>query len=674
MAPVACREPERDTLTRGGITSVISYWPTSQKTRWYDARICLGERPTETYNHFDLCYSFKILCWAEYSGTQQLHRVAKNYTAGQPLNRQITYERALRNLIVLMFSHYINHIEKSSSLEGHWTLMVHECLSVAATLGWFHRWQRWVEPGDWDKPDWMQVLVVSAGDFRYKYSPALNLLGNVQHLAYAHPKLLGRCYDNIYHQGQFIRDLSAHGKPPTKAHTQKIYNQEYEEVVAWVENTIDLTDESPTYPLVPTSLRNPEIVLHPRLFREHHGLPELPPCRMAEPWEYELDGTWGLIDLSWSQRAPQIQLDDIDRDLRYSQYLYQEDDEYEDNEEEMEVDERVPGKTGSIRMSAPTSTRCSYHHPEATYSYPRPDQTPGSPHSIHTNTDVAMEMGGLGMVSGRMGNRMAMPRREAPPEQPRVLSTLDLVSSITKGMTVAATEILEKFTRPPPMDDAVDAAIRECFQQRRAATVWEYMFITAGMESSTQVSVFDWLGHRAEIPQKDEDWEPQPKMTPRKIERGCQTTRATGSEAPRSTSQKRWSQSRPWDEGEPKKGHTDNEGRSNKVQVGIDWSTMGIQRPISRPDPWHPSFKPDLSEASKDQQPKVKSAVVSKGSQKMGGSCSATSRSQEQPVGQGGRTSNKTSGLTDPEKLELKEKPYQWIPARVDRLDPKGYM
>ena len=61
---------------------------------------------------------------------------------------------------------------------------------------------------------------------------------------------------------------------------------------------------------------------------------------------------------------------------------------------------------------------------------------------------------------------------------------------------------------------------------------------------------------------------------------------------------------------------------------------------------------------SKDQQPQVKSAVVSKGSQKQGSSCSTPPGFQEQAVGQGGKTSNKTSGLTNLEKLELREKPY----------------
>ena len=391
--------------------------------------------------------------------------------------------------MVLMFSHYINHIENTRSLEGHRTLMAHECLTVAVTLGHFHCWQRRVELAGRDKPDWMKVLTISAGDFRYKYSPALDLLGNAQHLTYAHPKLLGQCFDNVYHQGWFIGDLPAWGKLPSKEQMQKIYNQEYEEVVARIENTLDLTDKSPTYPLVPTSLHNPEIVLHPILFWEQCGLPELLPSRMPEPQEYELDGTRGLIDLLWSQRAPQMVTDDIDRDLRYSQYPYQEANDYEEEEGDMEVDEWAPGKTGSARMAAPTSTQCSYHRLEATYAFPRQDQTLGSPRSIHMDTDMAMEMGGLGMGTSRSEIHRVMPWTEALPDQTRMLLAPDLVSSLPKGMTEAATQILEKFTRPPPVDDAVDTAIREHFQQRRAVST---RMIPAGMESSAgQVSAFD---------------------------------------------------------------------------------------------------------------------------------------------------------------------------------------
>ena len=393
---------------------------------------------------------------------------------------------------------------------------------------------------------------------------------------------------------------------------------------------------------------------------------------MPEPREYELDGARGLIDLSWSQRAPQIQLDDIDRDPRYSQYPYQEADEYEEDEEDMEVDERALGKTGSTRMAAPTSTRHSYCHLEATYAFPRQDQTPGSPHSIHMDTDVTMEMGSLGMGTSRSQTHRVMPQMEALPEQTRMLSAPDLVSSLTKGMMEAATQILEKFTRPPPVDDAMDAAIRERFQQRRALATW---IIPAGMESSAgQVSAFDQLRHWVQTPQKEEEWEPRPEMTPRKVDRTHQSSHTAGSEPPRSTSQKRWSQSWPRDEGEPKKGRTENEGRSSKVQVGIDWSTMGIQKPVSKLDPWHPSFKPDPSGVSKDQQPWVKSTVVSKASQKQSSTHGTPPSFQEQSEGQSGRTSKKTSGPIDPEKVELRDKPYDWIMAWIHRLDPKGYV
>ena len=235
--------------------------------------------------------------------------------------------------------------------------------------------------------------------------------------------------------------------------------------MAQIKNTLDLSNESLSYLMVPTSLHNPEIVLPPILFQEQQGLPEPPPSHMPEPREFNVDGVRGLLDLSWSQQAPQVQLDDIDRDPRYSQYLYQEANEYEEDEEDTEVDEWTPGKAGGTCMAAPTSTQCPYHCPEATYSYSMADQTPCSPRSIHTDTDVAMEMGGLGMSSGRSETHRVMPQMEAPQKQRRMLSAPDLVSSITKGMTVAATEILERFACPPPVDDTVDATIWKHFQQ-----------------------------------------------------------------------------------------------------------------------------------------------------------------------------------------------------------------
>ena len=107
--------------------------------------------------------------------------------------------------------------------------------------------------------------------------------------------------------------------------------------------------------MVPISLINPDIILPTRLYKAQHGLTEQPPSHMPEPRVFNVDGTRGLVDLSLDQRVPPIQLEDIDKDPRYNQYPYQEADEYEEDEEEMEVDDQTPGNAGGTRMAAPTS-------------------------------------------------------------------------------------------------------------------------------------------------------------------------------------------------------------------------------------------------------------------------------------------------------------------------------
>ena len=76
----------------------------------------------------------------------------------------------------------------------------------------------------------------------------------------------------------------------------------------------------------------------------------------------------------------------------------------------------------------------------------------------------------------------------------------------------------------------------------------------------------------------------------------------------------------------------------------------------------------------------MKSAVVPKSSQWQSGSCSTSTGSQGQSGGQSGKASGGTSKhssdkhLGNPEKKELKEKAYDWIAARMHRLDLKGYV
>ena len=389
-------------------------------------------------------------------------------STGLHQNQRIPYERALRNLVVLMFSHHVNHLECTGSLKGHRTLMVHECLVVAAALGRYHHWQCRVSHQDRDTYDWTKVLVIPKDDFRHKYSPALALLGNAPNLAYAHPKLLGRCFDNVYFCGQIISDLPARGRlPHSEERTKLIYDQEYEELVHRLENMLDLTLESPSYSMVLTSLVNPDIVLPHQEFRKGRGLPELPPGRRPKQRKYTMDGARGLVDLDWSQWTPIFHPDDINRDPRFNQYPYLEDDLDYDDEEEMETDYQnaPPGGAGDARMAPLANTRCRCYHSLATYSMQKTQgQTLGSPRSTHTDTDTAMEMGGLSMAPGGPDIRHVPPRAKAP-TAPGSMSTLELATTVARGVAAATTEILERYARPPneakrpPVDQVADAAL-----------------------------------------------------------------------------------------------------------------------------------------------------------------------------------------------------------------------
>ena len=348
-----------------------------------------------------------------------------------------------------------------------------------------------------------------------------------------------------------------------------------------------------------------------------------------------MDGAWGLVDLDWSHRMPIFRPDDINRDPQFSQYPFQDGDDYEDDDEEdMEVESRPPGGASDASMAPLTNTRHTYQCLPVTYSF-ESAQTLGLPQSTHTDTDTAMEMGGLSMAPRGPDLCCITPRASVPLVSQGTMSTPDLAASVARGVAAAATQTLERFTWPPqvneadrpPVDLAADAAIRECLQRCLATTPQP---TSTGQATSSRTSAFDQLGHQAPAPQEEDEWAPRPEMTPYKVDHGRQPNKEQESQW--AVSQKRRSQSQPRDEANPKKGRTEGKGKSGKIQVGIDWTTMGIQKPVSKLDSCPPSSKPNVSRASGDQLPCMKSTAA-KGFQKH------TSGSQDRTSGQEGRSS-----------------------------------
>ena len=534
-------------------------------------------------------------------------------------------------------------------------------------------------------------------DFRYKYSTALELLGTAQSPTYGHPRLLGRCYDNVYHQGRFIGKLTARGHPPTEDNTKEVYNREYAEVCGRVQNSQDLDDLSARefsvpYNPIPCSLKNPDIILHPEEFAKRRNLPPPAPGRQKPARDYEVDGAVAMVDVSWSQRIPDLEEDDIDRDPRYNQYPYQEGDEL-DEEEDMDTAEATATGTGA----PPPRAYSVGHRPEAEYESGDGGGTPGfTPRSTHTDTDAATEFDTLRVGTPHPEHRhVALPTAalREPCEEPALTDPLAAFSQ-SVGQAAArlvTTQMFGRFhdpataslQRPAAVSDEAEKALREWFHQRRLAQAQTQRSREA-TSTAGRGSVFQRLG----APVQDERFQIRPEMTPRRVERGRQQGRgpaAPDKPASRSQSgQKRRSASRGRDEVDPKKEKRDGgpvgatAGKDKRVGTGINWQTAVIEKP-ARKASQHPSFKPDRGGATKSPpEPKVKSAVVAKNASKASESSGRRSQTPSRSPQKKGRRQAppgfRPKGRELTEKEIVRDQAHHWVAQRADRLDPEGYV
>ena len=149
--------------------TLINYHPMSPRKSWHHcAVLCLGEGSTRArLNCLDLCCSFEALINAEYGGQDHLDFVARNYIENVKREETgitgITYERALRNLSVVMYSHYVDLFCCHTATAGHRMVLAYNCLEVAAKLGHYHQAIRRLQPGE-ELLDWIPTPEVLARD------------------------------------------------------------------------------------------------------------------------------------------------------------------------------------------------------------------------------------------------------------------------------------------------------------------------------------------------------------------------------------------------------------------------------------------------------------------------------------------------------------------------------
>ena len=204
--------------------------PVSIRQNWdHSALFCLGENPD--FKRFDLCYSFKTLVHLEYGGFGQLHQAAWNYRNNRVAafarseDTRMSYEKALRNLIVFLFAHYIEAFECHGARQGHLAILALECLTVADELGRYHRWYKRADlrkPGI-EKTHWKDLPSVPQEDHRSSYTSGLAALGSPKQPSYGHPQKLSRYFDHVYHKSRNVGQLTWKSQDQDTSYNEMVY-------------------------------------------------------------------------------------------------------------------------------------------------------------------------------------------------------------------------------------------------------------------------------------------------------------------------------------------------------------------------------------------------------------------------------------------------------------------
>ena len=324
MAPGACGEPSLTGIT-GVPATIINYHLVSpRKSRHRCATLCLGESPAQArLKCLDLHCSFEALVKAEYGGHNHLGFAAQNYTNNVRREETgicgITYETALRNLVVAMYGHWMDLFRCHSSMAGHRIVLAYNCLEVAAKLGHYH-WAVWRrQPGE-ELPDWIPTPEIPAGDRRLDYVDAFTLLGDTMHPAYGHPKKLAQAYDQVYYEGREMGNLPLRGKKMADQ-SAAVYRAEYAQIVHHFSTLTWIDCEKFVRPM-PTSLVCPEMVFPDNKCEAYclKASESGPVVQYELTSDYKMDGLQPRIDLRPGTEIPVYPEDEVDADPRFNEY------------------------------------------------------------------------------------------------------------------------------------------------------------------------------------------------------------------------------------------------------------------------------------------------------------------------------------------------------------------
>ena len=348
------------------IISIVTIQLVSGKNQDHGAPFCLGENPD--FKCFDLCYSFKTLVHLDYGGFGQLHQAAWNYRNNQVAafarseDNRMSYEKALRNLIVFLFAHYIEAFECHGARQGHRAILALEGLTVANKLGRYHHWYKRADlrkPGI-EKMRWKDLPSVPQEDHQSSYSSGLAALGSPKQPSYGHLQKLGHYFDHVYHQSRNVGQLTRKSRDQDTGYNETVYTWELREILSYLNGFGDLS-RAPRHKKTLASLLNLEIILPEADFQALRGqdsgwIDDESWVEGEQIQPFEHDGLQTQADwVGDSEELEQVN-DKVDRKDHEEMYLEDYPDDVPDLEDTSSIEVSVQDRLGVTPANTTIST------------------------------------------------------------------------------------------------------------------------------------------------------------------------------------------------------------------------------------------------------------------------------------------------------------------------------
>ena len=288
--PVACRArvppanrlagcvvhfPDRSNLLSGGVPSIYTY-----------------------LSHF----SFMAMLSVEFGGLPELARVVENYRdnintlyGGQD-RYTLAPERVLRNIVVTMYSCYIDLWPVSGACCGHRSLLMYSMLEFAMLMGRYCRRERQLSQHRQVDPSDPRLTVESlvndpeenerSAKMDLVFEGAMQLLGDPDRVLYAEPVSMAQHYNLMVAGSRHIGYLPDCPSRKTAEGVAELYHKERGELL----NKIDGVLQNRIMEcgiVVPTCLRTPVLILDSRECMCRYHKPEL---QGAFPTQFPVEG------------------------------------------------------------------------------------------------------------------------------------------------------------------------------------------------------------------------------------------------------------------------------------------------------------------------------------------------------------------------------------------------